>query len=183
MVESKSGSVAVVGGGCFWCLEAIFQRLQGVHAVISGYAGGPLAHPSYEQVCSGQTGHAEVVRIEFNPAVLSFASLLEVFFHLHDPTTLNRQGAEVGTQYRSVIFCQDEAQATTAREVIAVVNGQGVYPLPIVTQVTAAPPPPFFPSEAYHHNYYNTHTHHPYCQAVIDPKIHKLVHLFPRDLV
>lgn len=170
---------AVVGGGCFWCLEAVFQRLKGVSAVTSGYAGGQPDRPTYQQVCTGATNHAEVIRVEFDPAVLPFDKLLEVFFLLHDPTTPNRQGADVGTQYRSVIFCQDEEQARIAREVIDSVQASGVYSAPVVTQVVPPPAPAFWPAEDYHQDYYNTHGFQPYCQVVIDPKLRKLLKLFP----
>ena len=175
-------AVAVVGGGCFWCLEAVFQRLKGVSAVSSGYAGGGVDSPTYQQVCSGDTGHAEVLRVSFDPRILSFEKLLEVFFLLHDPTTLNRQGADVGTQYRSVVFCQDEDQVRVSQEVIQSLGAAGVYPSPIVTQVVPPPAPVFWPAEAYHQDYYNTHGFHPYCQVVIDPKLRKLLKLFPKEV-
>jgi len=175
-------TVAVVGGGCFWCLEVVFQRLKGVSAVTSGYAGGALKHPTYQQVCSGETGHAEVVRVTFDPLVLPFGKLLEVFFHLHDPTTLNRQGADVGTQYRSVIFCNGEEQARVSHEVIRALGTSGVFSSPIVTEVVPPPEPAFWPAEAYHQDYYNTHGFQPYCQVVIDPKLRKLLKLFPGEV-
>ena len=175
-------TVAIVGGGCFWCLEAVFQRLKGVSAVTSGYAGGNMENPAYQQVCSGQTGHAEVVRVTFDPQVLPFGKLLEVFFKLHDPTTLNRQGADVGTQYRSVVFCLDEDQVRIGNEVIHTLESAGVYPSPIVTEVVPPPAPVFWPAEAYHQDYYNTHGFQPYCQVVIDPKLRKLLKLFPAEV-
>jgi peptide-methionine (S)-S-oxide reductase len=175
-------AAAVLGGGCFWCLEAVFQRLQGVSAVTSGYAGGQPDRPTYQQVCTGTTNHAEVVRVQFDPAVLPFDKLLEVFLLLHDPTTPNRQGADVGTQYRSVIFCQDDEQARIARGVIEAVEASGVYSAPVVTQVVPPPAPTFWPAEDHHQDYYNTHGFQPYCQVVIDPKLRKLLKLFPNQV-
>lgn len=177
-----ANAVAVVGGGCFWCLEAVFQRLKGVQAVTSGYAGGKVDRPTYQQVCTGTTDHAEVIRVEFDPAVLPLDKFLEVFFLLHDPTTPNRQGADVGTQYRSVIFCQDDGQVAEAKRVIEAVQSAGVYAAPIVTQVVPPPAPTFWPAEDYHQDYYNTHGYQPYCQVVIDPKLRKLLKLFPGEV-
>jgi peptide-methionine (S)-S-oxide reductase len=165
-------ALATLGGGCFWCLEAAFQQLRGVEAVQSGYAGGRDANPSYEAVCSGTTGHAEVVQLRFDPSVISYEDLLGVFFTIHDPTTLNRQGADIGTQYRSVIFAHDQAQETTARKVIASLQTQGLYDHPIVTEV--APFTAFYPAEAYHNDYYSRNQRQPYCVTVVAPKVAKV---------
>jgi peptide-methionine (S)-S-oxide reductase len=162
---------AVLGGGCFWCLEAVFDELKGVHSVESGYAGGRNAHPTYEEVCGGRTGHAEVVRIRFDPAVLSFRDLLTVFFTIHDPTTLNRQGNDVGTQYRSVVFCQTAEQRATTESVIAGLAAAGLWRDPIVTEIADAAP--FFEAERYHQEYYVRNGGQPYCAAVVAPKVAK----------
>lgn len=161
---------ATLGGGCFWCVEAVFDRLQGVERVVSGYAGGHTPEPSYRQVTSGTTGHAEVVQITYDPEAVSYRTLLEVFFTTHDPTTLNRQGADRGTQYRSIVLYHDEEQRQTAeavREAMA-----DVWDDPIVTEI--APLDAFYEAEAYHQNYFETHAAQPYCQAVIAPKVAKL---------
>jgi len=167
---SSQTEVAVLGGGCFWCLEAVYQRLPGVKNVTSGYAGGHVANPTYEQVCTGETGHAEVARIEFDPAVLSYEKLLEVFFEAHDPTTLNRQGADEGTQYRSVIFCLNEVQQKAAAR--AKIAAQAHWDDPIVTAIE--PLKEFYPAENYHQDYYNRHPNQRYCSFVIRPKVKKL---------
>src|SRR5438105_120988 len=156
---------AVLGGGCFWCLEAVYNELRGVSRVISGYAGGSVPNPSYEQVCSGRTGHAEVVQVTFDPSVISYRDLLEVFFTIHDPTTLNRQGADIGTQYRSTILYQSPEQEETARGVIAETNASGLWHGPIVTQVEQLER--FYPAEGYHQNYFEMNPYQPYCQIVI----------------
>lgn len=161
---------AVLGGGCFWCLEAAYQEVNGVESVVSGYAGGEVEDPSYEQVCTGATGHAEVVKISFNPAVITFAGILEIFWAIHDPTTLNRQGNDVGTQYRSVIFYQNEQQKNEAQASIKEVSE--LWPAPVVTQL--APLKMFFPAEEYHQNYFRNHPEQGYCQVVINPKLLKL---------
>ena len=163
--------VATLGGGCFWCLEAVYEQLVGVTGVASGYAGGTIPSPTYEQVCTGGTGHAEVVQITFDPGVISFEELLEVFFTIHDPTTLNRQGADVGTQYRSVIFSHDEEQRATAEAVIQRVEAEGIWDDPIVTEV--APLDVFYRAEAYHQEYFRRNPGQPYCQVVIAPKVAK----------
>ena len=163
--------LATLGGGCFWCLEAVFQDLKGVERVVSGYAGGTVADPSYEDVCTGRTGHAEVVQVTFDPAVLSYRDLLGVLFSIHDPTTLNRQGADVGTQYRSVIFHHGAEQERTARALIADLERQGIWDSPIVTQVM--PAPPFYPAEEYHQEYFRRNPGQGYCRAVIAPKVAK----------
>ena len=162
---------ATLGGGCFWCLEAIFEQLRGVKQVVSGYSGGEVPDVTYQQVCSGRTGHAEVVQITFDPAVISFADLLSVFFATHDPTTLNRQGADAGTQYRSVIFCHDDAQRQTAAARIAELNAAHIWPDPIVTQIASVET--FYPGETYHQGYFRLNAAQPYCQAVVSPKVAK----------
>ena len=163
---------ATFGSGCFWCTEAIFSELQGVEKVVSGYSGGQVKNPSYEQVCTGLTGHAEVVQITFDPQVVSFEQLLEVFWHTHDPTTLNRQGADVGTQYRSVIFYHSPEQKATAERAIAAFNAENPNGTPAVTEVL--PEQPFYPAEDYHHRYFRQNPEQAYCQAVIAPKMTKL---------
>lgn len=162
---------ATLGGGCFWCLEPIYDALKGVTDVVSGYAGGDVPNPSYELVCTGRTGHAEVVQITFDPAVISYRELLEVFFTVHDPTTLNRQGADVGTQYRSVIFYHSPEQRATAEDVIADVARQGWYNDPLVTQLV--PYETFYPAEDYHQQYFERNPFQGYCRVVIAPKVAK----------
>jgi len=162
---------ALLGGGCFWCLEAVFDELSGVLSVESGYAGGTNPDPTYDDVCSGRTGHAEVVRITFDPAKLSFRELLTVFFTIHDPTTKNRQGNDVGTQYRSVIFCQTPEQRAAATAVIAELTAARLWRDPIVTGVADAAT--FYPAEAYHQEYFTRNGRQPYCQAVVAPKVAK----------
>ncbi len=164
-------ATAVLGGGCFWCLEAVFKDLDGVSGVLSGYAGGHTAQPSYEQVCSGRTGHAEVVRVSYDPSVLSYADLLRVFFTIHDPTTPNRQGADVGSQYRSVIFTGSEAERETAQTVMREIAASGIWDGPLVTEVV--PLPTFYPAEAEHHDYFALHPGAGYCRVVIAPKVSK----------
>ncbi len=161
--------IAVFGGGCFWCTEAIFQRLRGVISVSPGYSGGTVPNPTYEQVCTGTTGHAEVARIEFDPQIISYSDLLEVFFTTHDPTTKNQQGADVGPQYRSVIFYTSAAQKTAAKTIL---------PPHAVTEIL--PLDQFYPAENYHQNYFNSHKDAPYCQLVIAPKIRKLLDHYGR---
>jgi len=163
---------AVFGGGCFWCLEPVFERLAGVERVVSGYAGGHAASPSYEQVCGGATGHAEVIQVIFDPARISYRDLLRFFFAFHDPTTLNAQGPDVGTQYRSIILTTSPEQATTAREVIAAHERDGTFDAPIVTEVR--PLDVFWPAEAYHQHYFERHPDQAYCAAMIPPKLAKL---------
>ncbi len=170
MADAKT-ETALIGGGCFWCLEAVFEQLNGVLAVESGYAGGAAPNPTYKAVCSGLTGHAEVVRITFDPAAISFRDLLGVFFVTHDPTTLNRQGNDVGTQYRSVIFCQSPEQESIARAVIAELSAAKVYADPVVTEV--APAAEFFKAEEYHQGYYRANPTQGYCQFVVGPKVAK----------
>ena len=177
MAESQ---VAVLGGGCFWCLEAVFQDLAGVLGVTSGYCGGHVVDPNYAQVCEGDTGHAEVVRIEFDPAVIGFADLLAVFFTIHDPTTPNRQGNDIGPQYRSVIFCQNESQRRTAQTAIAALDASGLWGAPAVTEL--AGPAVFYPAEDYHHDYFRRNGHQPYCMLVVAPKVTKARQRFGRLL-
>jgi peptide-methionine (S)-S-oxide reductase len=163
--------VATLGGGCFWCLEAVFTELAGVERVESGYAGGTVPNPTYEEVCSGRTAHAEVVQVTFDPSVLSFKDLLRVFFTIHDPTTLNRQGADVGTNYRSVIFYQNDQQRSEAEEVIREITEARLWKAPIVTQVE--PLKAFYKAEEYHQEYFKNNPYQPYCQIVIAPKVRK----------
>lgn len=164
--------IATFGGGCFWCLEAVFEPLGGVDRVVSGYAGGLEKNPTYEQVCSKRTGHAEVVQVSFDPTVISFRELLEIFFVMHDPTTLNRQGNDVGPQYRSAIFYQTEEQKQTATALIAELTAAAVFAQPIVTEVTAFSS--FYPAEEYHQGYYRENPGASYCSYVISPKVAKL---------
>ncbi|MGA8542488.1 MAG: peptide-methionine (S)-S-oxide reductase MsrA [Thermoplasmata archaeon] len=168
---SNDREIATIGGGCFWCTEAVFSELRGVERVDSGYAGGLTAHPSYEQVCTGRTGHAEVVQVTFDPRVLSYHDLLSIFFTVHDPTTLNRQGADAGTQYRSVILYRDEGQKATAEQVIREVEQEKIWRKKIVTEV--APLTAFYPAEEYHRDYYRRNPSGGYCQMVIAPKVAK----------
>ena len=171
---------AIFGGGCFWCLEAVFQRLPGVKSVESGYMGGHVEHPSYKQVCTGSTGHAEVVRVTFDPAQISNRDLLEVFFAIHDPTTLNRQGNDVGTQYRSVIFYKSDEQRQEAEQVIAELTAARELSAPIVTAVE--PAPTFYAAEGYHQNYFNENSEQPYCRFIIAPKLEKFRKTFAQKL-
>lgn len=162
---------ATLAGGCFWCLESAFERLQGVVSVIPGYTGGQKANPSYREVCAGTTGHAEAVQITFHPGVISFRDLLEVFFSIHDPTTLNYQGNDVGTQYRSAIFYSSSEQKQEAERIVGELTASGVWPRPIVTEVK--PLTGFYPAEEYHHQYYRRNPEQGYCQVVIAPKLDK----------
>jgi peptide-methionine (S)-S-oxide reductase len=162
---------ATLGGGCFWCTEAVYRDMRGVTAVQSGYAGGTNADPTYEQVCTGRTGHAEVVQVQFDPAEVSYADILRVFFVIHDPTTLNRQGADSGTQYRSVIFTHSDAQAATARAIMDEVTAAGVYGAKLVTEVS--PAPAFYRAEPEHDNYFERNPYSGYCRAVVGPKVAK----------
>jgi peptide-methionine (S)-S-oxide reductase len=163
--------VATLGGGCFWCLEAVFDDLKGVEQVESGYAGGALPNPTYRQVCSGTTGHAEVVQVAFDPRQISFKEILEVFFATHDPTTLNRQGADIGTQYRSAIFYHTPEQRATAEQVIKELNAAQIWDAPIVTEVV--PLQAFYVAEDYHQEYFQQNPNQPYCRAVVAPKVAK----------
>jgi peptide-methionine (S)-S-oxide reductase len=163
--------IAVFGGGCFWCIEAVFNRLEGVKSAVSGYMGGHVDNPTYRQVCSGDTGHAEVVKITFDPKQITYRDLLEVFFAVHDPTTLDRQGNDAGEQYRSVIFYTSDEQEAEAEEMIAVLNATKAFPQPVVTSVE--PAAQFYPAEDYHQEYYDNNATQPYCQFVIAPKLKK----------
>ena len=176
MTTSPQREVATLAGGCFWCLEAAFQDLKGVERVQSGYAGGRVANPSYEQVCTGTTGHAEVVQITFDPEMVSFDDLLHVFFTIHDPTTLNRQGVDVGSQYRSAIFYHTPDQKATAERVIAELQSEHVWDDPIVTELK--PLEAFYPAEEYHRDYFRRNPTQGYCSAVIAPKVAKVRKLF-----
>jgi peptide-methionine (S)-S-oxide reductase len=167
----KRTEAAVLGGGCFWCLEAVFDQLDGVQSVESGYAGGRAANPTYDDVCSGKTGHAEVVKIDFDPAVVSFRDLLKIFFAIHDPTTKDRQGNDVGTQYRSVIFPQNEAQRLDAQAAIEELSKAKLWDKPIVTEIAGAAP--FYSAERYHQEYFARNGGQPYCQMVVAPKVAK----------
>lgn len=169
---------ALLGGGCFWCIEAVYRRVKGVESALSGYAGGEMPDPDYRSVCSGSTGHAEVVEITFDPDVISFEAILEIFWAIHDPTTLNRQGADVGTQYRSVIFYQNERQKAAAEASIA--EAQAQFADPIVTELS--PAPAFYPAEGYHQHYYDLNPQQGYCQVVIAPKVQKFMSKF-RDKI
>ena len=172
--------VATLGGGCFWCIEAVYQHVRGVTTVESGYMGGKHPNPSYEAVCTGVTGHAEVIQVTFDPAVLSYREVLEIFFAVHDPTTLNRQGNDVGTQYRSVIFYHSPEQAAAAKELIAALTADNVFPSPIVTEVS--PAQPFYPAEAYHQEYFMRNPAQPYCAYLIAPKLAKFRQQFAARL-
>ncbi len=172
--------VATLGGGCFWCLEAVYDELQGVVDVVSGYAGGHVTNPDYYSVCQGVTGHAEVVQIKFDPAEITFREILEVFMTVHDPTTLNRQGADVGTQYRSAIFYHSAAQKQIAKDLIAEFEQQKIWPNPIVTEVTDFEQ--FYPAEDYHQEYFQKNPYQGYCMAVVAPKVKKFRQKFARRL-
>ena len=169
---------AILGGGCFWCTEAVYMEVKGVTSVESGYTGGQTEHPTYEQVCAGETGHAEVVKLEFDPSVISYRDLLEIFFTIHDPTTLNRQGNDVGTQYRSVIYAQSPQQEAMARQVIA--EMAHVWDAPIVTEL--APAQPFYKAEDYHQDYFRQHPMQGYCAFVVAPKLDKFKKTYANHL-
>lgn len=169
--ELHGMETATLAGGCFWCLEAVYDQLRGVEDVVSGYAGGRTRNPSYKEVCAGTTGHAEVVQLTFDPATISFREILEVFFTIHDPTTLNRQGADVGTQYRSAIFYHSAEQKAIAEQVIQEINAAKIWPAPIVTEV--APLQEFYPAEDYHQEYFARNPTQGYCSFVIAPKVAK----------
>jgi len=176
--------IATFAGGCFWCTEAIFQRLKGVMRVVSGYSGGDLpaggGSPTYEDVSTGATGHAEAIQIEFDPQTITYGKLLEIFFHLHDPTTVNRQGNDVGTQYRSVIFYHSEEQKTEAEKVLKQIEEEHIYPDPIITQIV--PFESFYKAEADHQNFYNNNPDYGYCRVIIDPKLKKLLREFRNEV-
>jgi len=171
MSQEARREVATLAGGCFWCLEAVYDQLKGVEDVVSGYTGGQVDNPTYRQVCSGSTGHAEAVQITYNPDVVSFRDLLDVFFTIHDPTTLNRQGADVGTQYRSAIFYHSPEQHVIAEQTISELNAAHVWDRPIVTEVV--PFEKFYPAEDYHQEYFENNPYQPYCMAVVAPKVAK----------
>ena len=162
---------ATLAGGCFWCLEAVYVELEGVEKVVSGYAGGAIPNPSYEQVCSGRTGHAEIVQVTFDPGVVTYEDLLGVFFTIHDPTTLNRQGNDVGTQYRSAIFYHDDEQKAASEQAIREITDARIWSRPIVTEIV--PLTDFYPAEAYHQDYFKNNPYQPYCQVVVAPKVAK----------
>jgi len=164
--------IAVFAGGCFWCTEPVFSQLKGISTVVSGYIGGHTANPTYKLICNGDTGHAEAIQITFDPSVIAFETLLEIFFVSHDPTTLNRQGNDVGTQYRSAVFCQDESQKAAAITMINKLNAEGIWSNPIVTQVNGAET--FYPAEDYHQYYFANNPFQPYCMAVAAPKAAKI---------
>lgn len=172
--------IATLAGGCFWCMEAVFQRLKGVESVVSGYTGGHVENPTYEQVSTGATGDAEAIQITFDPSIISFETILEIFWHFHDPTQLNRQGNDVGTQYRSAIFYHTEKQKEIAEKSKSNAEKKGAYPSKFVTEIV--PFTKFYPAESYHQNYYNQNNNQPYCNYVIDPKIHKLLQEYKKDV-
>ncbi|SFH16049.1 peptide-methionine (S)-S-oxide reductase MsrA [Pontibacter chinhatensis] len=172
--------LATFGNGCFWCTEAVFQELEGVETVMPGYTGGQVENPTYKQVCSGTTGHAEVLQVSYNPDKISYEELLEVFWATHDPTTLNRQGNDVGTQYRSAVFYHNQEQKQLAEKYKQELEASGAYDDPIVTEIV--PLEKFYPAENYHVNYYNTHGHEPYCSFVIRPKLDKFRKVFQQKL-
>jgi peptide-methionine (S)-S-oxide reductase len=178
---SNQLELATLGAGCFWCVEAVFQELKGVERVVSGYAGGTTANPTYEQICTGTTGHAEVIQISFDPKVINFADLLYVFWRTHDPTTLNRQGPDSGTQYRSAIFYHSEAQRVTAEMSKQETAAANLWPNPIVTEIT--PLSTFYPAEGYHQDFYRQNPYQPYCRMIIDPKIKKFRQEFQQKLI
>lgn len=181
MTENKTDyETATFANGCFWCSEAVFKRLKGIKSVLPGYSGGQVKNPSYEQVCSGRTGHAESIQIEFDPKVISFEKILDIFWRTHDPTTLNRQGNDVGTQYRSAIFYHDLKQKEIAEESRRELENEGVYKNPIVTEIT--PFNNFYVAEDYHKNYYDEHRDAPYCSYIINPKVHKLLLNYENDV-
>ncbi|MDH7445816.1 peptide-methionine (S)-S-oxide reductase MsrA [Aquimarina sp. 2201CG14-23] len=172
--------IAVFAGGCFWCTEAVFQRLEGVYKIISGYTGGTIKNPAYREITTGKTGHAEAIKIEYDPEIINFNELMEIFFATHDPTTLNQQGADRGTQYRSAIFYIDNDQKELAHKMIENLTLQGIFDSPIVTEVTALGT--FYNAEDYHQNYYNQNSNQGYCQFVINPKLSKLQATFKNKL-
>jgi peptide-methionine (S)-S-oxide reductase len=172
---------ATFANGCFWCTEAVFKRLKGVKSVLPGYAGGAVKDPSYDQVCAGNTGHAESIQIKFDPQVIPFEKILDIFWHTHDPTTLNRQGNDIGTQYRSAIFFHNEKQKEIAEKSKKDLEDKGVYKNSIVTEIT--PLKNFYAAEDYHKDYYDNHQDTPYCNYVIDPKIHKLLQRYGSDVI
>lgn len=179
-MNHKSPDTAIFGGGCFWCTEAVFQRLKGISKVISGYAGGYTENPTYGDVSDGLTGHAEVIQIEFDPKEITYNELLDIFFHVHDPTTLNKQGADAGTQYRSIILYTSEEQKQQAEEMLKKLKESKEFDSPIVTEIK--PLQKFYTAEEYHQNYYNTNQNQPYCQIVITPKVNKFLQKYADKL-
>jgi peptide-methionine (S)-S-oxide reductase len=171
MSLTQNREVATLAAGCFWCIETVYDQLKGVEKVVSGYTGGMIPNPSYQQVCTGTTGHAEAVQVTFDPTVVSFREILEIFFTIHDPTTLNRQGGDIGTQYRSAVFYGSPEQKSVAEEVISDLSSKGLWDRAIVTEVT--PVTEFYPAEDYHQGYYEQNPSQPYCRAVIEPKVAK----------
>ena len=180
MSSSVEHEVATLGGGCFWCLDAVYRQLKGVEKVVSGYAGGAKPNPSYREVCGGNTGHAEVVQITYDPSQISYRDLLDVFFTIHDPTTKDRQGADIGTQYRSIILTHSDEQARIAREAMAKVTAEGIWDDPIVTKIE--PLTTFYPAEDYHAAYFERNAKQPYCQFVVAPKVAKARQKFASKL-
>jgi peptide-methionine (S)-S-oxide reductase len=177
---NNNTETATLANGCFWCSEAIFKRLKGVESVLPGYAGGTVKNPSYDEVCMENTGHAESIQVKFDPRIISFEKILNIFWHTHNPTTLNRQGNDIGTQYRSAIFFHDEKQKAIAEKSKKDIEQAGLYKDPIVTEIT--PFKNFYIAEDYHKNYYDKHQEVPYCNFVIDPKIHKLLQHYRNDM-
>ena len=180
MSDLKNMEKAILAGGCFWCTEAVFDRLEGVRSVRSGYTGGSIKNPAYREICTGRTGHAEAVEVEFDPETISFMGLLEIFFATHDPTTLNRQGNDTGTQYRSAIYYTSPEQKKAAEAFIEMLEEEGVFNDKIVTEVTEAGP--FYEAEDYHQDYYEYHKEQPYCRIIIDPKLAKLNKFYSHKL-
>ena len=180
MTDEKNTETVTLGGGCFWCIEAVFSELNGVQTAESGYSGGKVDDPTYEQVCSGSTGHAEVVQVQFNSEIISFREILEIFFSVHDPTTLNRQGNDIGSQYRSVILYHSEEQREVAQKVITELNGSEKWKDSIVTELTAFDK--FYKAEEYHQNYFKLNASQPYCKVVIEPKVTKFRKLYLNQL-
>ncbi|MFZ6800678.1 peptide-methionine (S)-S-oxide reductase MsrA [Undibacterium sp. Di24W] len=178
-MNEQTLQTATLGGGCFWCTEAVFQQIRGISSVESGYCGGRIHNPTYEQICTGTTGHAEVVRLRFDPALISYADILDIFFTIHDPTTLNRQGADSGTQYRSVIYYHDENQQHIAQEIMQKMTS--IWDDPIVTELSMAPQ--FYLAEAYHQNYFRQHPQQGYCSVVVAPKVAKARKMFVDKLI
>ncbi|WP_224482872.1 peptide-methionine (S)-S-oxide reductase MsrA [Robertkochia aurantiaca] len=180
MKEESNLRTALLAGGCFWCTEAVFERLEGVHEVVSGYTGGSIKNPAYREICTGRTGHAEGVKITYDPDVISFRGLLEIFFATHDPTTLNRQGNDIGSQYRSAIFYHTEEERRQARSFIEMLEEERIFNGKIVTELS--PAGPFYPAEDFHQDYYKHNRSQPYCQVIIDPKLEKLRTLYKSKL-
>lgn len=179
-MASKNLETATLGGGCFWCLEAIYQDVNGVEKVVSGYAGGHVPNPTYQQVCGKQTGHAEVVQLHYDPAVISYEDIVDIFWRIHDPTTANRQGNDIGPQYRSIILYENEAQKQAAEQVLATITAEKLWANPVLTEIV--PLETFYPAEGYHQNYFNDNPYQPYCMAVIDPKVRKFRKSFQNKL-